>query len=174
MSDSLSFKYTLTKGDAVGALREQAFRSRFLWVTLALVALLIGYAFYNNFVAILVGHLSWTSLLRTFFSFSALGIAWWAFHWFLPYWTAQSWPTVGVEQEVIVSDNGLAWKSTLENSQLTWANYTSALETDDFFLLFMGRANFLPIPKRQLMNSSIQDRFRYLIRANVPNARLLA
>jgi dihydrofolate reductase len=171
VSDSLSFKYTLTKGDAVDALRAQAFRSRYLWFLVGLAALFVGYTFYNNIIAVLMGYKTWTSLLRTFLTISAIGVAWWALNRFLPYWTAQRWPEVGVEKEVTVSGNGLSWKSALEDSKLTWANYTSAVETDEFFLLFMGRASFLPIPKRDLAEPLARDRFRDLIRAHVPNFR---
>lgn len=173
VSDSLSFKYTLTKGDAVGALRAQALRSRFLWVAVAWFALMAGYSFYNDLARVLLGQGSLLSLLRTVLTFGGLGVAWWGLHWLMPYWTAQRWPEVGIEKEMTVSENGIAWKSALENRELTWANYTNAVETDDFFLLYMGRANFEPIPKRQFDDSSLAARIRELIRFHIPDTKLL-
>jgi len=170
VTDSFRFRYTLSKGDLVGALRTQALRSRYLWVTVALFALVAGYAFYRDMAGVLMGYKSLVSLLRTVLTFGGLGVAWWASHWLLPYWTAQRYPDIGVEKELTVSDKGLTWRSALESSDLTWAKYTGAVETEEFFLLYQGRANFTPIPKRGLADSSAQSRFRELVRANVADA----
>jgi len=170
VTDSFRFRYTLSKGDLVGALRTQALRSRYLWVTVALFALVAGYAFYRDMAGVLAGYKPLVSLLRTVLTFGGLGVAWWASHWLLPYWTAQRYPDIGVEKELTVSDKGLTWRSALESSDLTWAKYTGAVETEEFFLLYQGRANFTPIPKRGLADSSAQSRFRELVRANVADA----
>ena len=173
MSDSLSFKYILTEGDAVSAIRFQAFRSKLLWVLWGLFILIVAYTFYHQFQAVWLGQRAWSSLLRNILTIGALGAAWFAFNWFYPYWTARRWPTVGVEKEVTVSDQGITSRSVLGYSETSWANYTSALETDKFFMLYSGRASFFPIPKHCIANSSVQDRFRESIRANIPDVRLL-
>ncbi len=172
MSDSLSFKYVLTEGDAVSAFRFQAFRSKLLWVMWGLFILIVAYTFYHQIQAIWLGHRAWSSLLRNVLSFGALGAAWFAFNWFYPYWTARRDPTMGVEKELTVSDQGITLRSVLGYSEKSWANYTSALETDEFFMLYTGRANFFPIPKHCFVNSLSQDHFRELIRAHIPEVRL--
>ena len=171
MSDSLSFKYILTEGDAVSAFRFQAFRSKLLWVLWGLFILMVAYTFYHQIQAVWLGHRAWSSLLRTVLSFGALGVAWFAFNWFYPYWTARRWPAVGVEKEVTVSDEGMTTRSPLGYSESAWANFTGVLETDEFFLLQMGRANFLPIPKRDLAKISAVSDFRELLRAQFTDYR---
>ena len=174
MSDSLSFKYTLTEGDVASAMHSQALRSRYLWVLLGLFALIVAYTFYGQIQAVLLGQRPWYSLAWTGLTFSVLGFAWWAFIWLYPYWVARRWPAIGVERELTVSSNGITSRSALGYSESSWANFTSVLETDEFFLLNMGRANYLPIPKHDFADTLAQDCFRELIRANIPDARRLA
>ena len=174
VSDTLSFKYTLTKADVVSSQHSQLFRSRLLWVMLGLIALMMAYGFYNQFEAVLLGRRAWTSLLRMFLTFGALGITWWASNWLYAYWLARRSPEVGVEKELIFTDTGMTSRSVLEYSESTWANFTSVLETDEYFLLYRGRAEFVPIPKRDLAESMAQDRFRELLRTKIRDARLLA
>lgn len=135
---------------------------------------MMAYGFYNQLEAVLLGRRAWTSLLRMFLTFGALGITWWALNWLIAYWVARHSPEVGVEKELTFTDTGMMSRSILEYSESTWANFTSVLETEEYFLLYRGRAVFVPIPKRDLAGSMVQDRFRELLRSNVKDARLLA
>ena len=114
------------------------------------------------------------NIVIVFLTFGALGITWWASNWLYAYWLARRSPEVGVEKELTFTATGITSRSELEYSESTWANFTSVLETEEHFLLYRGRAEFVPIPKRDLAESMAQDRFRELLRTKIRDARLLA
>lgn len=171
MSDSITFKYTLTEGDAVRALRYQGTSSKLFWVMAGLLALVLGYGLLSSLSSVMTGQKGWDSLLRSLLIYGGLGAAWASFVWFHPVWTAKRWPSIGVEREITVSGDGMTTRSELGYSESTWASYTGVLETDDFFLLFMGRANFQPIPKRDLAAVSAVSDLREFLRAQFPDYR---
>lgn len=160
MSDSITFKYTLTKGDAVRALRFQVLNSKLLWIFAGLYILSMGYVLSGSILSGMAGEKDWYSSLLTLPIYGLLGVAWAAFNWFYPVWTVKNWPAVGVEREVTVSAEGMTMRSPLGYSETAWANYTRMVETDDFFMLFMGRVNFIVIPKRDLAVSGLREFFR--------------
>ena len=171
MSDSITFKYTLTEGDAVRALRFQGMHSKLFWVMAGLFILILGYGILGSLSQVMLGEKDWYSFLRHLLINSCLGAAWAAFNWFYPVWAAKRRPAVGVEREVTVSGEGMTTRSPLGYSELTWASFTGVLETDDFFMLFTGRASFVAIPKRDLAAISAVSDLREFLRAQFADYR---
>lgn len=169
MSDSITFKYTLTEGDAVRAARFENTHSKLFWVVLAVVGLLVTYVLLVSFLSAMQGRSDWYGVLRTYMFFGGLYGAWVFLIWYQPVWTARRWPGVGVERNVTATEDGLAVHSDLSYNESAWVNYTAAMETDDFFMLWMGRANNLVIPKRNLAEISAVSGFREFLRARLTN-----
>ncbi len=171
MSDSITFKYTLTEGDAVRVARFEYIHSKFLWVAVSVVGLMFAYFLLVNFLSAMQGRSSWDGALRTLLIFGGLFGAWGAFIWYQTIWTARRWPAIGVERDVTASEGGLFVHSDFGYNESTWSNYTAVLETDDFFVLWMGRTNHLAIPKRELAAISAVSDFRVFLRARLTNYR---
>ena len=70
-----------------------------------------------------------------------------------------------------VSGEGMTTRSPLGYSESTWASFTGVLETDEFFMLFTGRADFLAIPKRDIAATSAVSDLREFFRAQFTDYR---
>ena len=55
---------------------------------------------------------------------------------------------LGAETSVAFGDDAIGVKTADGQSRLEWSFYRAFLETDDYFLLYLGRARFSVIPKR--------------------------
>lgn len=173
MADSLTFKYTLAEEDFVLALRAHAFGRMPRWLRwIALAALL--------FVLVSAVHyvISWPSA-RNFGMFWLIFVAVFPVVWFCWVWwwhpkrVAREAPYLNAGVEGTASVDGIASRSRLGNHEAGWGSYSAAFESADHFLLYLGRNVFNPLPKRAFTNPQDVIRFRELIRAHVPKARLL-
>lgn len=171
MSDSITFKYTLTEGDAVRAIRFGSIHSKLLWSIMAVAGLIFAYILFSNVVLALQGQKNWYSALRTLLFFGAVFGAWGALVWYHPVWLAKRWPAVGVERYVTATSDRIAVRSALGYIDAVWEDYTNVLETDHFFMLWMGGSNNLVIPKGALAEDSAVSKFREFLRARFADYR---
>ncbi len=177
MSDTLSFKYTLTEDDVVRSNRAHAAGRQF-WVRTALAVAVPG-MFVIGFVAdgdanrILIalavgaalGFVTWFVVWPIFWT-----LFWLIFSRFLKLLLPRS-PHIGVEYELAASPAGLAWNSPVGTAEQKWLAYTAIRETADYFLLYSGAALCFTIPKRVFADAQEAGRFRDLLRAHVPDFR---
>lgn len=170
MSDSVSFKYTLTEANYVRAMR--AFMWLQLWWRIMLAMFAVAIAALTILAASGVERLE-----PLWFGMSAGGVVGlavtWAFWTFQPRWLARNSPSVGVEIEVTLSPDGVNSRSSNGSADARWSIYTSARETTEFFLLFSGKNLFYPFPKSAFADSQHLGRFRDLVRTYVPDTKLL-
>lgn len=172
MSDSLSFKYILTEDDFVRALRAHAFKQIPRWSLWILLA------------ALLFLQASGIHYIVTWPQASAFGVIWlilvtvlpgvwfcWI-RWWHPKRVIREAPYLNVEIEGTASVDGVVSRSRLGNHETAWGSYSAVFESVDYFLLYLGRNVFNPLPKRSFADTQDVDRFRDLIRAHVPNTRL--
>lgn len=164
MTDSITFKYTLTEEDAVRVVRFENTYSKFFWAMVLVVALMFAYSLFVNAVLALDGQRSWYAPLKTLTIFGALFGAWGAFNWYLPVSIAKRWPGVGMERQITANADGMAVQDSLGYTASIWENYTDILETNHFFLLRSGPANTLAIPKKTLTAVSGLSDFREFLR----------
>lgn len=168
MSDSLSFKYTLTEEDFVGSIRYHALRQvslLSLWVLLAAMVFAMASALFYlidrpRLNAVEIIPLTIIILIPAYFAYWV----WWGH----PKRVTREAPYLNVEIEGTASANGVTSRSRLGNHESAWGSYSAALESDGHFLLYVGRNVFSPFPKRAFTDSRDVDRFRDLIRAHVP------
>lgn len=165
MSDSLSFKYTMTEDDVVRASLAQVKLGKRKWLLLAMVPavlLLAIFAFQGN----------WRGILELLASVALIGITILLLTRFVR-WTARKSPHIGVEYETTASQDGMTWNSPFASTQSKWTAYTSVRETAEYFMFYCGLAMCAAIPKRSFADSNDMDRFRDLIRAHVPKFNAL-
>ena len=173
MSDTLSFKFTLTEEDFVRASHVHAFSQKRWWITWAiffglwivpLAAVLLDSGLAGDALYRLLPFLAGVASVAVLF-----GLAWsWQ-----PRRAARGSPYLGVEMAGVASDDGLAMDSSLGKQQAAWASYATALESTDLFLLYLAKNAYAPLPKRAFADRADLERFRALIRANISNAGLL-
>lgn len=170
MPDSITLKYTLTEDDYVGGYRAYA-RSKPLWWIMwgiRLMAVLALYVFLSS-IAGVAGYYTFPAILALVVVY---GVSFWWTSSMLPRRAARSSPFLNADIEVIASDEGLKYRSALSKGESEWAVYTGALESSAHFLLHGGKNLFYIYPKRGLTEPGDLDRFRDLLRTNVPLAKL--
>ena len=170
MSKDFTLNYTLSMKEETRARRADAFRKKSIWVMWGVSALLFAVAVVlPKALAVLEGDESSQSLLPGLLLFFGISAAVFARMWFYPAGVR----VTGADREVTVSDEGVRSRSPVARRLLCWVNFTSALETHEFFLLRMGGGGMWPVPKRSLADPAALQGLRDLIRARVPDARLL-
>ncbi|MEN8197916.1 MAG: YcxB family protein [Pseudomonadota bacterium] len=173
MSDSITFKFTLTEEDFVQASHVHAFSQRRWWITWAvffglwivpLAAVLLDKGLAGDALYRLLPFLAGVASVAALFA-----MAWW----WQPRRAARGSPYLGVEMAGVASGDGLAMDSPLGKQQAAWASYSAVLESAEHFLLYLARNSYAPLPKRAFANREDLGRFRELIRANISSATLL-
>ena len=173
MSDSITFKFTLTEEDFVRASHVHALSQRRWWITWAvffglwvvpLTAVLLDKGLAGDALYRLLPFLAGVASVAVLF-----GLAWW----WQPRRAARGSPYLGVEMAGVASGDGLAMDSPLGKQQAAWADYATVLESADHFLLYLAKNAYAPLPKRAFADRADLDRFRALIRANISSATLL-
>jgi len=171
--DSFSFKYTLTADDYVRAMWVYLYYSRgwrFLLLLLGcifvVVAALAVVATVKHGRLILGGlpYFGMVALLPVLF-------VWRIGRYYRT--AARKSPFVGIEHEMTFSPEGMTSRSSRGSSETQWSIFTGARESDNFFLLHVGMSLFYPYPKSAFDTADDVGRFRDLIRANIPDAKLL-
>lgn len=167
MSDSITFKYTLTEDDFVKTRRISArsFPMYWIhWIIIVCISAMAGYALFLFASGTVPIHWS-------FKMFPGLVVVLWLVHWWdysvLPKRMARKMPAALIEQEVNFSDEGVSTQSALGNSNAGWTAYTKARESSDYFLLYASKYLFFPFPKRFFTDSRDIERLRELIRAHI-------
>jgi hypothetical protein len=169
MSDSITFKYTLTEDDFVRAFRVSARSKRLWWIMWAVrFGALVGLYIFLSYIAGIPGYYA---LAGIFLLVAIYGVSFWWVWWIQPRRAARESPYLAVEVEGAVSIDGIAQRSALGKHETAWASYSTALESADYLLLYLGRNAFTPFPKRSFANQEDLNRFRALIRDHVPNFR---
>lgn len=170
MTKDFVLKYTLSVKEETRARRADFLRKKSTWVAWSMSALFfIVVAIFTKALAVLEGDKPLSSLLPVSLWFLGLSAAVFAFGWFYPV----GMRVAGADREVTISDEGVRSRSPVARRLLYWVNFTSALETREFFLLRTGAQSMWPVPKRSLADSGALQALRDLIRAHVPAARLL-
>jgi len=166
VSESITFKHTLTEADFVSAYRAYVRSKRSWWITWALMfGLAPGMYVFMSYGGIPQRH----SLAVALFLGAMYGaLFWWSFS-VHPRRAARSSPFLNVEMEVTVSSEGLKWQSILAKGEAGWAAYIGGLESADHFLLFGGKNLYYLYPKRGISTPEAMEKLRALLRAHVPN-----
>ncbi|MCK5276164.1 MAG: YcxB family protein [Alphaproteobacteria bacterium] len=173
MSDSITFKFTLTEEDFVQASHVHAFSQKRWWITWAvffglwivpLAAVLLDKGLAGDALYRLLPFLAGLASVAVLFMLA------WSWQ---PKRAARGSPYLGVEMEGVASSDGLAMDSPLGKQEAAWASYSTVLESADHFLLYLARNAYAPLPKRAFADQTDIGRFRELVRAHVPNARVL-
>jgi hypothetical protein len=172
VSDSLSFKYTLTEGDYARAWRIHSAASRLYIVFWLVIGGFIAVLLLDPILAISEGEPLAEAALRVFLPVAVFtALVWFSFSW-RPRYLARQSRYRGLELDVTASDTGIALSNELVRSEISWDAYTQAVEKPDMFLLYTGRLMFYPVPKRAFASPQDVERFRALIRTHVPRTRL--
>jgi hypothetical protein len=166
VSDSLSFKYTLTEDDLVRASFAQILVGKRKWLLLAMLTVVLV------LLAVSLFQGNWGGVFKLFASVALAGVTILLLKHYVR-WTVRKSPYIGVELEMTASPDGLACNSSLGNSQVEWTAYTSVIETAELFLFRSGVVLCAAFPKQSFADPKEMSRFRDLIRARVPDARLL-
>ena len=173
MSDSITFKFTLTEEDFVQASHVHAFSQKRWWITWAvffglwivpLAAVLLDKGLAGDALFRLLPFLAGVASVAVLFA-----LAWF----WQPRRAARGSPYLGVEMEGAASGDGLAMHSRLGKQEAAWSTYFTALESADHFLLYPAKNSYAPLPKRAFAGKEDIDRFRELIRASISSAGLL-
>ncbi len=172
MPDSVEYKCVMTSRDFLQACIALRLRKVWFWGVWALLTLLCGHSVYSGIMSLVGGGETFGGLFLIMF-FGGLYAFWlWAVF-RLPERSYRDLPSVGVEFSMTVNGEGVSGHSDHQNYTYRWDMYSRAVEKSDIFVLFMGRNVFHPLPKR-CMPAEGMSRVRDLIRANIPQARLLA
>lgn len=173
MSDSITFKYTLTEEDHARAWRIHNGASKTYLAIWLLAGGFIGLLAWGRVMAILDGEREWSSIFSMLLPVGIYVVtAWLSFSW-RPRFLARQSPYRGLENNVTASETGVASSNALFRNEIQWGAYTHAIEKPDMFLLYTGRLLFYPFPRRCFENQEDADRFRDLIRAHIKNFRVL-
>lgn len=171
MAPDVSFKYTLTEGDFVRTLHAHGRKQVWRWVSWILLA---AWALSAGFWAVDSirgsGLNAGMIVLLILVTIGPAALAWWRW-WMNPRLVARGSPGLGVEVEGTASVDGIVSCSALGTHETAWISYSTALESADHFLLYLGRNVFKPFPKRSFADPKDVDRFRDLLRAHVPGFR---
>ena len=170
MTNDFALNYALSVKEETRARRADALRKRSTWAAWAGSALFfIAVVILPKALAVLDGDEPLSSLLPGLLIFFGIFGAIFARMWFYPLGAR----VTGPDREVTISNEGLNSRSPVARRLLYWVNFTSAVETREFFLLRMGGGSMWPVPKRSLADSAVLQGLRDLIRAHVPDAELL-
>ncbi len=71
------------------------------------------------------------------------------------------------------SNDVISTESKVGASQLNWDIYSSALESDDAFLLMITKQTFSIVPKRDFQSASQIDEFRALVERKLGSIRVI-
>ena len=71
-------------------------------------------------------------------------------------------PHLGKETRIAFSDDAIAVETADGQSRLEWRFYRACLETEAYFLLYLGRARFSVIPKRAFAPEDVERLARLL------------
>ncbi len=173
VSDSITFKFTLTEEDFVRAAHAHAMSQKKWWITWAVffgvwVVPLAAVAFNPG----PVGETLYRLLppLSGIASVAIVFVLAWSWQ---PRRSARGSPYLGVEMEGVVSSDGLVTHSRLGKQEAAWSNYVTVLESASHFLVYPAKNSYAPLPKRAFAGEGEVERFRESIRANISTARLL-
>ncbi len=170
MPKDFTLNYTLSVKEETRARRADAFRKKSIWATWAVSTLFYcAVVILPQALTVLEGDEPLNSLLPGLLIFFGISAAVFVHMWIYPVGAR----VTGADRAVTVSDEGVSSKSPVARRLLYWVNFTSALETREFFLLRMGGGSMWPVPKRSLADSAALQGLRDLIRKHVPEARLL-
>lgn len=81
-------------------------------------------------------------------------------------------PSHGGVQTVSVTEDGVRTRGSLYTGQLGWSGLTKAVETEEFFLLYVAKAQAMIIPKRALDEAGI-GRVREVVHAHLDDRAAL-
>ena len=173
--EGLIFELTLTTDDFKRAYRLFMRRSKYfvtMWLFMAVTYL---YLISGNIVD-LIKEEEISAMAIAIFPVTALYII---LILYLYYWKpiriARSAPDVGAAYKIIVNDNGIVISSNIGNTaRYGWEKFSAAIETADDFLFFRAGSQFNAYPKRMLTDPRDVERFRELIRENIPNTKLVS
>lgn len=169
MTTEFTVTCTLTATEEARARRVNYYRKKSSVVGFGVLLLIIAALVSPEVLDVLRGDEPLNSLMPPFWTLSGLGVIWWViFRFFTPGSRA-----TGGDKEVTVSSEGVSSQSPVARRLLYWVNFTSALETGDFILLRIGGQSLWAIPKRDIVDSAVLQGLRDLIRAHVPDTRLL-
>ena len=173
MSDSITFKFTLTEEDFVQAAHAHALSQKKWWITWAIFFGL--WAVPLAAVALDTGpDEDLLYRISPFLAGAASVAVLFALSWFWqPRRAARGSPYLGAAMEGTASGEGLMMDSPLGRQEAAWGRYTGVLETADHFLLYLAKNSYAPLPKRAFADRDDLARFRDLIRARISNAGLL-
>jgi len=172
MTDSITFKFTLTEEDFVRASRAHSMSQRRWWIIwaiffgvwiLPLASVALDSAQSGGMLYRILPFLTGVASVALMFVLS------WSWQ---PRRLARGSPFLGVEMEGSASAAGLQTNSSMGLQQAAWRDYERVLETAEHFLLYPAKNRYAPLPKRAFANRESLERFRELIRANVPGAVL--
>lgn len=170
MTHDFALNYTLSVKEETRARRSDALRKRSTWIAWAVSALFfVAAVILPKALAVLDGDEPLNSLLPGLLIFFGIFGGIFAHMWFYPLGVR----VTGADREVTVSNEGVCSRSPVARRLLYWVNFTSAVETREFFLLRMGGGSMWPVPKRSLAEPAALQGLRDLIRKHVPDARLL-
>lgn len=170
MSMDFTVNYTLSVQEETRARRADAFRKKSIWAAWSVSTLFyFAVVILPKALAVLDGEEPLRSLLPGLLIFLCIFGAIIVQMWFFPLGVRVS----GANREVTITGEGIRSQTPVARRLLYWVNFTSALETREFFLLRMGGGSMWPVPKRSLADSAALQGLRNLIRAHVPDVRLL-
>ena len=172
MSDSITFKFTLTEDDFVRAAHAHAMSQRRWWIIwglffglwgVPLLSVLLQPDPVDDLFYRLLPPLTGLASVAVFF---ALAWSW------QPRRLARRSPYLGAALEGRADAQGLDMQGSLGGEPMPWGNYQTVLESDDHFLLYPARNQYAPLPKRAFASREDLRQFRELIRENIPSANL--
>jgi len=173
MTDSLHFDITRTKQDYIRAHRAYVTRGkifRAIWLLVTVFVALIMFIQISIFVTQTDSMVHWkgaASLVAVYITWVGL------FYCVSPAMAARSTRVLIGTSHIVVDGRGIEERNPLISIQAEWKMFSAALETKSCFFVFRGRAGYRFYPKKMLGNEVI-DRFRELIRDNVPQTNLLS
>lgn len=171
MSDSITFKYTLTEEDFVRAVREATSLKKWGWLVWGALALMMVVGTKSAIGRMLESGPSAGSIILLLWVTVLPGYLFWLAKFGRPRQIGRSDPEVGIDTVTTVSACGITSCNKLRKHEATWAAFTHVIESRDTFLLFMGKIDFSLMPKRCFEDTDVMDRFREIVRANVTDFR---
>lgn len=166
-SKSLRFRMTSTAKNIVRGYRAHLWRSNVVRVMLLFIIIVMAKSLYGS-VSEMISGLGIGSLLHDVVFY---GVLIFLIYFVVPAWVVRTATGLGEEYQISVDDEGIEAIGSLISSRTRWENFTAAFETNEGFLLYEGSACFRMYPKH-LLDPEQTERFRELIRANVPKVKL--
>ncbi len=171
MPESVEYKCVTTARDYLKASHVFRLGDIWFWLMFVAISVICVHGGYSKSMLLLDDGYAFKHLLWLII-FVGLYLGWlWVVFW-LPERDFRDLPYVEAEFDMTVDESGIFGRGAQMNYGFYWCAYTKAVEKRDFFVLVQARRAYQPLPKRCMAGKDV-ERIRELIRAHIPDTRLL-